>query len=88
MQVTLHFNAYIFRSLQPVALLVLVPALPVVSISELFPELLLIVTAIGKETYASLSIIISCHLSRPIGSKISYLLGYYSISMALGYLIA
>ena len=52
--------------MQPVPLLVLVPALPVVSLSELFPKLLLIVTATGQETYASLSIIISCHLSRPI----------------------
>ena len=61
-----------------VPLLVLVPALPVVSLSELSPELLLIVTATGKETYASLSVIISGHLSSPIGSKISYLLGHYS----------
>ena len=75
MQVTLHFNVCIFTSMQLVPLLVLVPALPVVSLLELSPELLLIVTAIGKETYASLSIIISCHLFRPIGSKISYLLG-------------
>ena len=88
MQVTLHFNACIFSLMQPVPLLVLVPALRVVSLSELSPELLLIVTATGKETYATLSIIISCHLSRPIGSKIFYLLGYYSTSMALGYLIA
>ena len=73
--------------MQLVPLLVLVPALPVVSLSELSPELL-IVTATGKETHALLSIIISCHLSGPIGSKISYLLGYYSTSMALGYLIA
>ena len=51
-------------------------------------ELLLIVTATDKETYASLSIIISCHLSRPTAFKISYLLGYYSTSMALGYLLA
>ena len=70
-----------------VPFLVLVPALPVVSLSELSPELLLIVTATGKETYALLSIIISCHLSRLIASKFSYLLGYYSTSMALGYLI-
>ena len=61
----------IFTSMQLVPLLVLAPALPVVSLRELSPELLLIVTAIGKETYASLSIIISCHSSRPIGSKIS-----------------
>ena len=88
MQVTLHFNVCIFSSIQLVPLLVLVPALPVVSLSELTPEPLLIVTATGKETYASLSIIISCHLSRPIGSKISYLLGYYSTSMELGYLLA
>ena len=88
MQVTLHLNAYIFIPMQPVPLLVLVPALPVVSLSELSPELLFIVTDTGKETYASLSITISCHLSRPIGSKISYLLSYYSTSMALGYLIA
>ena len=88
MQVTLHFNACIFSSTQPVPLLVLVPALPVVSLSELSPELLIIVTATGKETYVSVYIIISCHLSRPIASKISYLLGYYSTSMALGYLIA
>ena len=58
------------------------------SLSKLSPKLLLIVTATGKETYASLSMIISCHLSRPIGSKISYLLGCYSTSMVLGYLIA
>ena len=57
MEVTLHFNPCIFSSMQPVPLLVLVPALPVVSLSELSPELLLIVTATGKETYASLSII-------------------------------
>ena len=38
MQVTLHFNASIFSLMQPVPLLVLVPALPVVSLSELFPE--------------------------------------------------
>ena len=75
-------------SMQLVPLLVLVPALPVGSLSELSPELLLIVTAIGKETYASLSIIISFHFSRPIDSKISYLIGYYSTSVALGYLIA
>ena len=56
-------------------------------LSKLSPELLLIVTATVK-AYASLSIIISCHLSRPIDSKISYLLGYSSTSMALGYLIA
>ena len=87
MQVALHFNAFIFSSMKLVPLLVLVPALPVVSLSELSPELLLIVTATGKETYASLSIIISCHLSRPIASKFSYLLGYYSTSMALGCLI-
>ena len=74
--------------MQLVPLLVLVPALPVVSLSELSPELLLIVTDTGKETYASLNITLSCHLSRPIGSKIYYLLGYYSTSMALGYLIA
>ena len=49
LQVTLHFNACIFSSMQPVPLLVLVPALQVVSLSELSPELLLIVT--GKETY-------------------------------------
>ena len=83
MQVTLHFNACIFSPMQPVPLLVLAPALPVVFLSELSPELLLIVTATGKETYGSLSIIISCDLSRTIGSKISYLLGYYSTSMAL-----
>ena len=57
------------------------------SLSKLSPELLVIVNATGKETYASLSIIISCHLSRPIDLKISYLLGYYSTSTALGYLI-
>ena len=74
--------------MQLVPLLVLVPALPVASLSELSPKLLLIVTATGKETYASLSIIISYHLSRPVGSKISYLLRYYRTSMALGYLIA
>ena len=74
--------------MQPVPLLVLVPALQVVSLSELSPELLLIVTATGKETFASLSIIISCYLSRPIALKFSYLLGYNSSSMALGYLIA
>ena len=67
---------------------VLVPALPVISVSESSPELSLIVTATGKETCASFSLIITCHLSRPIGSKISYLLGYYSTSMALGYSIA
>ena len=38
MQVTLHFNACMFSLMQPVPLLVLVPALPVVSLSELFPE--------------------------------------------------
>ena len=65
-----------------------VPALPVVSVSKLSPELSLIVSATGKETCASLSIIISCHLSRRIGSKMSYLLGYYCISMALGFSIA
>ena len=74
--------------MQPVPLLVLVPALPVVSFSELSTELLLIATATSKETYALLSIIISCHLSGPIASKISYLLGYHITSMALGYLIA
>ena len=84
MQVTLHFNASIFSSMQPVPLLVLVPALPVVSLSELSPKLLLTVTATGKETYALRTIIISCHLSRPIGSKISYLQGYYSTIMARG----
>ena len=42
---------------------VLVPALPLVSVSELSPKL-------GKETCTSLSIIISCPLLRPIGSKI------------------
>ena len=42
MQVTLHFNACIFISMQPVPLLLLVPALPVVSLSELSPELLII----------------------------------------------
>ena len=49
MQVTLHFNASIFSSMQPVPLLVLVPALPVVSLSELSPKLLLIVTATVKK---------------------------------------
>ena len=44
--------------------------------------------ATGKETYPLLSIIISCHLSRPIGSNISNLLGYYSTITAPGYLIA
>ena len=38
-------------------------------VSELSPELSLIVTATGKEACASLSIIISCYLSRPRGSK-------------------
>ena len=51
-------------------------------------QLSLIVTATGKETCASLFIIISCHLSRLIGLKISYLVGYYSTSMALSYSIA
>ena len=54
----------------------------VVSVSELSPELSLIVTATGKETCASLSVIISCHLSRQVGQKFSYLLDYYSVSMA------
>ena len=62
---------------------VVVPALPVVSVSGLSLDLSLIVTAAGKETSASLSVIISCHLSRTIGPKISYLLGYYSTSMTL-----
>ena len=35
-------------------------------------QLSLIVTATDKETCASLSTIISCHLSRLIGLKISY----------------
>ena len=48
----------------------------------------IIVTATGKETCASNSTIISCHLSRLIGLKNFYLVGYYSTSMALGYLIA
>ena len=47
MQVTLPFNACIFSSMQLVPLLVLVPPLPVVSLLELSPELLLIVTATG-----------------------------------------
>ena len=51
-------------------------------------QLSLIVTATGQETCASLSIIISCHLSRLIGLKISYLVGYYTTSMAFGYSIA
>ena len=85
MQVTLHFNACIFNSMHVYSITVLVPALPVVSVSELSPELSLIVTATGKETCASLFIIISCHLSRPIGSKISYLLGCCSTNMALRY---
>ena len=51
-------------------------------------QLSLIVTATGKETCASLSTIISCHLSKLIGLKMSYLVGYYSTSMALGYSIA
>ena len=82
------YNAYIFNSMHAYSIAVLVRALPVVSVSELSPELSLIVTATGKETCASLSIIISCHLSRPVCSKISYLLGRHSISMALGYSIA
>ena len=49
-QVTFHFNVCIFTSMQLVPFLVLVPALPVVFLSELSPELLLIVTATGKET--------------------------------------
>ena len=65
---------------------VLVPALPVVSASKLSPEAGTIINrhCTGKKTCASLSIIISCHLSRPIGSKSSYLLGYYYTSMAQG----
>ena len=68
----IQFNACIFNAMHVYSITVLVPALPVVSVSELFPELSLIVTATGKETCASLFRIISCHLSGPIGSKISY----------------
>ena len=45
---------------------------------RIFPELSLNVTATNTKTCASLSIIISCHLSKPINSNISYLLGYYT----------
>ena len=58
------------------------------SISELSRELSLIVTVTDKEPCAALSAVINCHLSRPIGSKISYLLGYYSTSTAVRYSVA
>ena len=103
MQVTLHFDActYIFSSMhvfnsmqeyliqcmyiQSNACILLNQIYPA---SELSPEPSLIVTDTGKETCASLSIITSCYLSRPIDSKNSYLLGDYSIIIAPGYSIA
>ena len=78
------YNVCIVNLMHVYSITVLVPALPVVSVSELFPELSLIVTATGKETYAFHNYQLSFVLAN-IGSKIFYLLGYYNICMVLGY---
>ena len=51
----MHVQSMYIQTMHVYSITVLVPLLPIVSVSELFPELSLIVTATSKETCAFLN---------------------------------